>query len=238
MQKLIEKIEELIPQERQEEAVKIITNMLCDDALLTPLYEEDLLQALSIKGEFLVLTMSYEEFAQELIDEKLKYKISQSLSVVVSYEEDGNSFEDIQKFVHYIAALADNKQNATFGIKQVEQLSASPVTILFSGILPINQLSINISQDVHDLINSDEAYFKSRFEEFRDILSAEIGVPILPAFPKLDKSLAPTQVTLIDPVDGRLISKFSAYEDVSKATIESYLLKLFYIYISLAKKSA
>jgi len=232
---LIEKIKELSPKQ-SEEAIPAITNMLCSCELQAPLSEKSLLQALSLEGEYLVLKMSYDEFSQELIDAKIKYKISQALSIVVCYEEDGSSFEDIKKFVDYISSLTDPKQNAIFGIKKVKNLSSAPITILFSGILPINQLKMHISRDIYELIHSDEEYFKTRFKEFREILSQEIGIPILPVFPMLDKSLEPSEAKLIDLVDGRIISHFWTAEEMNKITIEGYLVKLFYIYITLVNR--
>jgi len=200
------------------------------------LSENDIRNAINIYGEFLVLKLSYEDFEDELKNEKIKYKISQSLSVIVSYEDDGKSFNNIEKFVHYISDIVDSKQNATFGIKKVTSLSQSPITILFSGILPINQLGMSIGQTLFDLIHSDEEYFFKRFSEFRDILSQEIGIPILPLFPLLDTSLQPTEVILKDLLDERLISKFITQEYPDKNTVESYLVKLFYIYKVLANQ--
>ena len=235
MNRLIEKIKDLTPK-NTEEAIETITSMVGDESAPILLDEEDLLKALSIKGEYLLLKLRYEDFADELKYEKIKYKISQSLSIVTSYEDDGKSFEDIEKFVNYISTLSTPKQNAIFGIQKVEKLSEYPIKILFSGILPINQLKIHISQDIYDLIHADEDYFIPRFREFREVLSEEIGVPILPVFPKLDTTLKPTEAMLIDLVDGRVVSRFSTAEDMNKLTIEVYLQKLFYIYLTLANK--
>jgi len=218
-----------------QEIKKSILSMYCSENDPIPLGYDKLLDALKIDGEFLVLNLNYNDFEQELKDEKIKYKISQALSVVVRYEDDGKSFEDIKRFVNYINSISDKKQNSIFGVKRVEKLSQYPVTILFSGILPINQLKMSVGKKIHELIHSDDNYFKPRFEKFRDDLSKEIGIPILPVFPKLDKNLGDTEVTLIDQTDGRLISKFESVYKLDKDVVEQYLLKLFYIYKALAK---
>jgi len=216
--------------------IDTLANMVSTKDTEISLSEDEIRSAVDIHGEFLVLKLSYEDFEDELKNENIKYKISQALSVIVSYEDEGESFESIEKFVYYISSIVDFKQNATFGIKKVSSLSEFPITILFSGILPINQLSMSIGQTLFDLIHSDEDYFTKRFLEFRDILSQEIGIPILPLFPYLDASLEPTEVILKDLLDERLISKFITHEYPDKDTVESYLLKLFYIYKVLANQ--
>jgi len=221
----------------QDEIEKSIKSMICDKNSPIPLNATDLLKALKINGEFLVLNLSYEDFENELKYQKIKYKISQALSVIVRYEDDGNSFKYIDKFVNYISDISDEKQNSTFGVKKVEKLSQFPITILFSGILPINQLKMTIGKKVYDLIDSDRAYFKPRFKKFRDDLSKEIGTPILPIFPIVDKELGEYKVHLIDLLDDRVISEFSICEKANRDTIEIYLLKLFYIYKVLSENT-
>jgi hypothetical protein len=212
------------------EIIDALLNMTSKEKRRFSLSEEDVERALCISGEFLVLKLSYEDFEDELKSEKIKYQISQSLSVIVSYEDDGKSFHNIEKFVNYIADHVDPKQNSIFGIKEVSKLSHYPVTILFSGILPINQLRIHLGQKLYDLMHSDKEYYAKRFIEFRETLSKEIGIPILPLFPSLDTTLKPTEVVLNDTYDNRLISRFITEEYPNKDTAESYLMKLFYIY--------
>jgi len=236
MQKLIELIKEKTLEENREDFIETITNMVTTEESYIPLEEQDLIDALSIKGEFLVLRMKYEDFEDELKYEKIKYKISQSLSVVVSYEEDGKSFSEIEKFVHYIRSISDSKQNSIFGIKKVEQLSEFPITILFSGILPINQLKMSLGKKLYEHIKNNPEYFKTKFKSFRDELSQEIGIPILPVFPYLDETLNDTEVTLVDLLDGRLISRFETLEKIDKDLIDGYLQRLFYVYKVLAQE--
>ncbi len=207
-----------------------ISNMVCGVNEPIALSEESLCSALKIDGEFLVLKLSYDDFEHELKSEKIKYKISQALSVIVSYEDDGNSYKNIDKFVKYIHDISDEKQNSTFGVKKVEELSEFPITILFSGILPINQLKMTVGKKIDELIHSDNEYFMPRFAKHRDAISKEVGIPILPVLPILDEKLGEFQVSLVDLLDGRVISEFEVCEELSKDTVEIYLLKLFYIY--------
>jgi len=235
MEQLTQKIKKLTPI-NSSEAIQLITSMIDTQSMFIPLHEDTLLNALSIQGEYLALKLKYEEFDNELKYETLKYKISQSLSVIVSYEEDGKSFSKIEKFVNYIHKFSDSKQNSIFGIKKVDKLSEFPITILFSGILPINQLRMNVGKKIYELIHSDDEYFKPKFQAFRDQLSQEIGIPILPLFPLLDENLKDMEVTLIDLFDGRLISRFETILEVDNNLIDIYLNKLIYIYKRLASK--
>ena len=229
MKKLIDSIKANTA-ENSKNIENSITNMICSKSDPIPLIEENLLNALNIEGEFLVLKLHYSDFEEELKGQKIKYKISQALSVIVSYEDDGNSFEDIKKFVDYIHDISDDKQNSTFGVKEVQKLSEFPITILFSGILPVNQLKMTVGKKINELIHSDDEYFLPRFAKHRDDISKEVGIPILPVLPILDKELGELQVRLVDLLDGRVIAEFSVEEALSKETIEIYLLKLFYIY--------
>ena len=214
-----------------------ILNMVCSQEDPIPLKEKTLENALTFHGEFLLLQLGYEDFETELKDEKIKYMISQALSVVVTYEDDGTTFNEIEKFVNYVSIFSDAKQNSIFGVKRVTTLSKYPISILFSGILPINQLEMHVGKKIHTLIHSDDHYFKPRFQEFRDTLSKEINTPILPLFPKLDETLQDTEVILRDLYDGRVISRFTTKERVDKDLVELYLEKLFYIYTVLAENT-
>ncbi len=121
-----------------ENVESTILNMICADDALIELSQKSLLDALHVEGEFLVIKLNYSDFEDEIINQSIKYKISQSLSVVASYEDVGDSYDDIEKFIKYINANSDEKQNSTFGVKKVQKLSEFPITILCSGILPIN----------------------------------------------------------------------------------------------------
>jgi len=229
MTKLQECIKEKTLHNTQEVEASVVS-MVCPQNSPLPLSCETLLNALQLEGEFLVLKLHYSDFEDELKSEKIKYKISQSLSVIVRYEDDGASFKDIEKYVNYIYDISDDKQNLIFGVKDVTQLSEFPITILFSGILPINQLKMSVGSEIDKLIHSDDAYFLPRFARHRDDISKEVGIPILPVLPILDKNLEAFQVRLVDLVDARVIAEFQVEEALSKDTIEIYLLKLFYIY--------
>ncbi|MBL0708640.1 MAG: hypothetical protein JJW00_06305 [Sulfurimonas sp.] len=207
-----------------------LISMLCSKEDPIELSEKNLLDALKIDGEFLVLNLHYDDFQDELKSQTIKYKISQALSVIVRYEDDEKSSQDIENFIKYIYDISDDKQNSTFGIKKVDKLSNFPVTILFSGILPINQLRMTLGKKVGELIFRDEKYFKPRFKNFRDELSKELGIPILPVFPVVDASLQDNKICLVDLCDGRLISEFTSNNKFDKESIERYLLELLYIY--------
>lgn len=172
-----------------EEIKSSILNMVCDENAPVNLNKESILNALRFQGEFLILKLHYKDFPKELEEEKIKYKISQALSIAVTYEDDGQSYENIEKFIKYIYEKSDTRQNSIFGVKKVEKLSEFPITILFSGILPINQLKMTLGKKIHELIRSDFNYFRERFKKYRLFVSDEIGIPILPIFPELDESL-------------------------------------------------
>ncbi len=229
MQKLLESIKNK-SFHNTKELQESIVSMICDDTSPIELSQEKLLNALDIEGEFLVLNLHYNDFDDELTTQKIKYKISQALSVIVRYEDDGNSYKNIEKFIKYIYKNSDDKQNSTFGVTRIEKLSEFPITILFSGILPINQLKMTVGVEIDKLIHSDDTYFMPRFQKHRDAISKEVGIPILPILPILDKELGDYQVRLVDLVDERVISEFEVAQALSKETTEIYLLKLFYIY--------
>jgi len=235
LQKLKECIKLNTVQNRQE-IEESIMSMICSVNEPISLREDDLLKALELEGEFLVLKLHYDDFENELQSQKIKYKISQALSVIVSYEDDGNSYKKIEQFVKYIHSISDEKQNSTFGVKNVSKLSEFPITILFSAILPINQLKMSVGKKIDTLIHSDDSYFIPRFQQHRDAISKEIGIPILPVLPILDEELGDSTVRLIDLLDGRIISEFEVEEILNKDTVEIYLLKLFYIYKVLAEE--
>ncbi len=235
MQKLLKCIKDNTLKNTKE-IENCISNMLCSDTQPIPLSQDTLIDALNINGEFLVLKLHYNDFENELKSETIKYKISQSLSVIVTYEDDGNSFKDIENFTKYIHATLDDKQNFTFGVKNVDKLSEFPITIFFSGILPINQLKMTVGKKIDKLIHSDDEYFLPRFAKHRDDISKEIGIPILPVLPLLDNELGELQVRLIDLVDDRIISEFEVSQELNKDTVDIYLLKLFYIYKVLANE--
>jgi len=213
-----------------QEIEHCITNMVCSKKDPIPLDETSLVEALEIEGEFFVLKLHYDDFQTELESQKIKYKISQALSVIVCYEDDGKSFHKVDKFVKYIYDISDVKQNSTFGVKNVKELSEFPITILFSGILPINQLKITVGKAIDGLIHSNDEYYIPRFAKHRDDISQEVRIPILPVFPLLDEGLNDYQVHLIDLVDDRVISDFQVKEKLDEDAVEEALLKLFYIY--------
>ena len=235
MQELIECIKNNTV-DNSKDIQKCITSMVCPSNELVPLNEKSLLNALNIDGEFLALKLHYDNLEDELQNEVIKRKMSQSLSVIISYEDDTNSYEKIANFVEYIHSVTDESQNSTFGVKKVHELSTYPITILFSGILPINQLNMTIGKKLYDFIYADEVYFRNKFKKYRNEVSEIIGVPLLPVLPILDENLSDFRVKLVDVLDGRVISEFDVCEKVTKDTIDIYLQKLVYVYTVLAEE--
>lgn len=234
--RLLELIAEKTTPENVGQMQESVMNMICNESQPMPLSEETICRSLELDGEFFVLKMRYEDFEKELEEGKIKRKISQSLSIVASYEDAGDSLGEIETFVKYIHDLSEPSQNFVFGIQRVERLSEYPVTILFGGILPINQLRMSIGEEIDRLIRSDPDYFQSRFKRLRSDLSEEIGIPILPLFPETNPKLAPGRVRLFDPVEERSVSEFEVPRDIEKEGLEIYLLKLFYIFKELGTR--
>jgi hypothetical protein len=203
--------------------------MITSDAPIN-LSEKMLLNALSFEGSFYLYQLHYDDFESESQTLDIKYRVSEALSVVVSFEDDGSRIDEIENFVKYLKETADSEQNIIFGVKKVSKLSKYPIRILFSGIHPINQLRMTIGQDIYKVITSDDDYFIPRFAQHRLNISRETGIKILPLFPMLDKNLKGNQVHLVDSVDGRIISDFQVKGVLDKNNLEEYLTKLFYIY--------
>jgi hypothetical protein len=211
------------------EGERIIESMITSDAPIN-LSEKMLLNALSFEGSFYLYQLHYDDFESESQTLDIKYRVSEALSVVVSFEDDGSRIDEIENFVKYLKETADSEQNIIFGVKKVSKLSKYPIRILFSGIHPINQLRMTIGQDIYKVITSDDDYFIPRFAQHRLNISRETGIKILPLFPMLDKNLKGNQVHLVDSVDGRIISDFQVKGVLDKNNLEEYLTKLFYIY--------
>ena len=212
-----------------------ISSMICLGEESVPLSKSDLHDALELEGGFSILKLNYADYDSEMKSGLIQHKASQALSVIVSYEDDGQSFEHIKNFVEYVSGITDYKQNSTFGVKKVDKLSEFPIKILFSGILPINQLKMTVGKKIDELIHSDDEYFLPRFKKFRDEVSDEINIPLLPILPMLDTKINDYQVKLVDLHDGRIIGDFEVDENFTKTTIDVSLLKLFYIYKVLAQ---
>ena len=236
VQTLVDYIRENTEAKMRSEVETSILNMVCPNDSYIPLSEEDLLKALQIEGEFFVLKMKYEDYKEELEEKRLLYKISQALSVVVSYESDGTNYVMIEEFVKYIDSNIDEKQNSIFGVKRVDNLSEYPITILFSGILPINQLKMTMGKGLYRVLYEEGNDFKQIFHEYRDLISKEIGIPLLPLLPSVDETLDEFTVRLEDVINKRIISEFEVREDVNNETIVVYLQKVLHIYKKLARK--
>ncbi len=217
-----------------EKSYELIKNMISDNTYVE-LEVDKLIKALSIDGEIFIVQMSYDDYDSEMKTSKLRYLISQALSVVVSYEDDSKQSYRINKFANYIKDISDEYQNSIFGVKKVDKLSSMPITILFSGVLPINQLEMGVCKDVWEFINSDDDYFKPRFKKLRDDISKDCGVRILPLLPYFDKTLKPLNVSLKDIKENKIITEFEVIKNLNKETIEIYLEKIKQVYLALCK---
>ncbi len=220
-----------------QEILESISSMICSKEDYIPLSEESILQALKLDGEFLVLKISNKDIDEELQTQRIKYLISQSLSIIAMYESDGTNAQQIEQFVSYAKSFVDERQNFIFGIKKVEELSNYPIVTLFSGILPINQLQMSIGSKLYGFIHADEEYFKARFKNFRTELSKNLGVPILPVFAQEDTTLKPMELQIKDFQIQKLIAQFQLSEEPSNEVIERYLQRLFAIYKALEKSN-
>ena len=215
---------------------KQIESMVCTQRDPIPLSRDILTTACELEGECACILANYADAAQELEEQKLRYKVSEALSVIVSFEDDGSSFEKVASCVEYLSTLCDERQNFLFGVKKVEKLSQYPLKILFSGILPINQLHLHLGKGIQEFIDSDEIYFKKRFAKLREEISQEISIPILPVVPVVDASLNPYEVVFKDPLGDEEIAKFIFDTPLTKESLEPYLTKIFAIYKLLAEQ--
>jgi hypothetical protein len=214
------------PAERVGPALEALMAMRCDVDDPIALGESELYDALRLPGEYLILKASYQDLERELKEEKIKYKISESLSVVAVFEEDGSALPEIENFVRYIRGVTDPLQHWVFGVKGVERRSETPVTLLFGGILPINQLRMRLGSRLARLIADHADHFLPRFAALRLEVSRKVGIPILPLFPKEDPTLPGNRAELYDPLDGRTICRFDVADPERPEGVERTLAQL------------
>ena len=232
--KLKKIIEEKTLKENREAVVENIESMLCcnSDAKID---EEMIYNAIAKEGEFLILEGRYEDFDIYSESSLFKEKLNESLEIIVFFEDDGDQYEKIERFVKYIYNNT-SEQKFIFGIKKVEQLSQNPLKILLASIYPINQLEIHLGKDIYNYIEANRDYFEPYFAAIRSELSKEIGVVILPLNTLRDTKLQNNQVQLIDSVTGDVIVEFSVELTQERDSLDYYLMKLFYVFIKLGKK--
>ena len=236
MKSLYRIIEEKALAKNVKEIKQSIEEMITNDSLL-PLPAITLQKALECDGEFQIVTMQYDDIENEIKTHSLKHLIKSSLHIVVSFEEDGYCFEKIQQFCEYLYKYSSLEQSLSIGVKKVSNLSKTPVRILFTGMLPINQLEMFIGEKLQQVISEEPEYFEPLFAVVREKITQKIGVPLLPLYPEVDKTLPPYGVKLIDPLDnGKTIIEFEIDECRTKEEIDKYLIKLYHIYVKLAKE--
>jgi hypothetical protein len=235
-EKLLGLIRTKSTQENVDALIRSMEAMLCQQSILA-LDEETLASAIDNEGEFLLLEGSYDDFTDESgCDAVLLRKLNEALSIHICFEDDGSYYEKIESFVSCIYEHTEAQQRFVFGVKEVTQLSSSPVRILLSEIYPINQLDIALGEWVYDFIGADEAYFKEHFRAIREKLSREIGINILPLNTEVDRSLDDNEVILYDTISKEKIVSFSVEKDADKKGLDIYLLKLYYILLKLGAK--
>jgi hypothetical protein len=231
--RLLTLIAERTPPDQVGRMQEALLGMVCNESQPIPLGEKELYDALIREGEFLVLRMNYDDIEKELKERKLERKIGEAQSLLVSFEEDGSHPELIEEFVKYLHDRLDPLQNFRFGIKRAKAPSEYPVTMLLSGILPINQLHLFVGEGIEKLIGENRDTLLPHFLELRRRLSQEVGLPILSLHRSVDESLAPAQVRLVDTTDGSVLCEF-VVEELSPEGLEIYLQKLSFVLKSLA----
>ena len=213
---------------------ELIMGMICNESQPMPLSAEEIYDAMLLEGEFAVFELDYKDVEKELFEKRLQKNISESLSILVTFEEDGRSLTDIESLIRYIHEQLDPLQNFRFGIKRADKLSHFPVKILFSGILPINQLQIFVGKEIGELLEKNSTFLEAELQTIRLELSEKIGTPILPLHFQISSKIPPRRVRLFDPVQKLLLCEF----DVDKGWrdgLENYLRKL---YLSFGKLGA
>ena len=230
MQRLLDAVTQKTVPERTGEMQKAIAQMVCNESQPIPLEPDALSDALEKEGEFLLLQMSYDDFAKEPEERKIARKLREATAIVASFEDDGSSVDAIEEMLKYIHDRLDELQSFRFGIKRVERLSDAPVSILFAGILPINQLRLKVGEEVMRMLETHRDYYAPLFRSLRHELSEETGVPILPLEPRPDPDSPPRTVQLEDPYTGQVICEFEVAPLIAKEGLEIYLVKLYYVY--------
>ena len=230
MQRLLEAVARKTLPERTGEMQDAIARMVCNESQPIPLDADALSDALEREGEFLLLQMGYDDFEKEPEERKIEKKLREAASVVATFEEDGTRLDAIEEMLKYIHDRLDGLQSFRFGIRRVERLSDAPVSILFAGILPINQLRLQVGEEVMEMLEAYREHYDPLFENLRRELSEETGVPILPLPAQIDPDAPPRRVRLEDPYTDRVICEFEVAPLIEKEGLEIYMMKLYYVY--------
>jgi len=187
-------------------------------------------------GSTLSVLATYEDLSSECKEMRFRYQLSESLNIVIRFEDDGTKIDEITTFLKYLNEISEPSQGIAFCVKSVKTLSSFPINVLFCNILPINQLRMSIGKGVYKLIHSDEKFFKEKFRYFREMLSEKLGITILPLLPSVDNEMDEYGVKLIDTYDDSIISEFCIDGKTNKYTIDIYLQKLLEVYLILCRK--
>ncbi|WP_457596965.1 hypothetical protein [Hydrogenimonas sp.] len=221
---LLELIAQKAPPEEVGRLQAGVLGMICNESQPMPLGVEALMEALEREGEFLLLTLDYDQLEEAFAHHRLDREILSALSILVSFEIDTEE-RKIEEYLHLFHRRLDEKQNFRFGIRRVAALSPTPVRILFSGILPFNRLDLHLGADIHRLVTQNRERFEPRFRAIRERVSETVGAPFLPLYTTLDENLRPHEARLVDPDDGRLLCRIEM-ERLDDDAVELYARKL------------
>jgi len=233
--KLLDLVSKKTSLDNFEEVKDNIASMICTEGSVS-LNEDILCDALSGEGEFFLLKARYEDFHLEKEHRLLEKKLKEALHITICFEDNGDFYTEIERFVKYIFEHTTKEQKFYFGVKQVKKLGEYPVKILLSEIYPINQLQIHLGEWIYDFISSDTDYFQERFAQARAKISHELGITILPLDVIVNDDLAPNDVVLLDSLTKEKIVAFSIEKSADKKALDIYLLKLYYVFLKLGVK--
>jgi len=212
---------------------KELEEIFCiDNSSLFSLSSLSLSKALSLQGENYLLQLSYEDVAQELKERKLTQKINEALSILVCFYDDGTKFNTIESFSRYLYNATQKTQYLKIGVTQSKNKSHHPVTIFFSGILPINQLNIVIEKNLYCFIEQHQEKLKEKFQATKERLLRELGTIILPVehYPK--ENITPNTLYLEDAKTGSKLCECRVENNsyTPEEIIDDYLEKLYFVY--------
>jgi len=213
----------------------ILDEMSCEDNSYVQLKKDDLKKALLLKGDRLFLKLTYSDLKQEFNEKKIKNKLLEALSISIYFEDDGYMSKEIKQFVKYLHENTQKEQHLQFGIKKVDSLSKYPIKILFSAILPINQLEIIVEKKFYDYVELHRNELEHKFKQFRKTISKEIHIPILPLKHYPSDKLKPYTIKLIDSLTQKTICEcnIESVDSDIENIIDTYILKLYKVYLTL-----
>lgn len=236
IKRLLEVVGERTAPEKTAGMQVLLSEMVCNENQPIPLSARDIVETLSRPGEFHVVTLDYEEAQREIETHRLDASLNEALTILACFEDDGRRMSQIEDFVAYLHDKLDDFQRFRFGVKRVTSLSDHPVILLFSEILPINQLRLVMHPDAMRYLMEKEEKLQPHFRRIRYALARKLGIPILPFHRVVDPELPPERILVVDPVSDKTIAQFSVESGLNDETLDIYLEKLIRLYHRLAKE--